>query len=410
MMILRGFSDGRLMVPLCSLVPLCHCQGSGFLVPFINCPLWSFSLHLLLFFPTQPPATTSTTQPLNLHVTMSPSATPMIPTAPLSSVYPQAVLENSYDHLRDQSINGGYMNYGSQVSNFEPTYARYGAGIETMLFCTHTLSFQNGLPLFFDPRMVERVFDYIGGHINDQSDLQGTQFHSLSSVNGHQDREIEALHLQTQELSVKFHHLLWDHIALIQHMWAIQNTLAINLFFRPLLPESFVLTLVGINGLGSDSSSQPSNNSNTKSSPSTPSQSFKTCASGGDSQGKVYAPWFDPSGWHPFGSLLSRVQSCTPSSPRQRIRMRLQVEVTNQVVLHGEEMVREVLMGMLQEMRPPPQHNAFEYRNCQWVERRGKMMLKPCENSPAFHPAPPPYEEDYCNSCLSFEDCPCPDP
>ena len=59
--------------------------------------------------------------------------------------------------------------------------------------------------------------------------------------------------------------------------------------------------------------------------------------------------------------------------------MRLQMEVTNQEVLHGEEMVREVLMDMLREMRPPPQHNAFECRNCQWVERRGKMMLKLCE-------------------------------
>ena len=90
--------------------------------------------------------------------------------------------------------------------------------------------------------------------------------------------------------------------------------------------------------------------------------------------------------------------------------MHLQIEVTNQEVLHGEEMVREVLMGMLQEMRPPPQHNAFECWNCQWVERRGKSMLKLCKNNPAYHPAPPPYEEDYCNTCLSFKDCSCPDP
>ena len=125
---------------------------------------------------------------------------------------------------------------------------------------------------------------------------------------------------------------------------------------------------------------------------------------------KVYTPRFDPSGWRPFGSLLSRVQSCVPSSPHQQIRMQLQMEVTNLNILHGEEMVREVLMDMMQEMRPPPQHNVFECRNCQWVERRGKMMLKPCENSPAYHPAPPPYEDDYCSTCLSFEDCPCPDP
>ena len=30
------------------------------------------------------------------------------------------------------------------------------------------------------------------------------------------------------------------------------------------------------------------------------------------------------------------------------------MEITNQEVLHGKEMVRKVLMGMLQEMRPPP--------------------------------------------------------
>ena len=38
------------------------------------------------------------------------------------------------------------------------------------------------------------------------------------------------------------------------------------------------------------------------------------------------------------------------------------------------------------------------------------MMLKLCENSLAYRPAPLPYEEDYCNTWLSFEDCPCPDP
>ena len=63
------------------------------------------------------------------------------------------------------------------------------------------------------------------------------------------------------------------------------------------------------------------------------------------------------------------------------------------------EMVREVLMD----------HNVFKCRNCQWVERWGKMMLKLCENSLAYCPAPPPYE-DYCNTCLSFKDFPHPDP
>ena len=71
---------------------------------------------------------------------MSPSATPMIPTASPASVFPQAVLENGYDHLRDQSPNGGYMNYGVQVEDMEPTYFPVrGWDRQTMLFVTHTL-------------------------------------------------------------------------------------------------------------------------------------------------------------------------------------------------------------------------------------------------------------------------------
>ena len=46
----------------------------------------------------------------------------MIPTASPSSVFPQSVLENGYDHLRDHSLNGGYMNYGVQIEGMEPTY------------------------------------------------------------------------------------------------------------------------------------------------------------------------------------------------------------------------------------------------------------------------------------------------
>ena len=65
-------------------------------------------------------------------------------------------------------------------------------------------------------------------------------------------------------------------------------------------------------------------------------------------QRKVFAPQFNPQGQCPFGSLLSRVQSYTPSDPRQQVQMCLQMEITNQEVLHGEEMVREVMMGMLQ--------------------------------------------------------------
>ena len=160
--------------------------------------------------------------------------------------------------------------------------------------------------------MAKRTSDYIGGHINDQSDLQSVHFNSLLAANAHQDQEMEALRLQTKELSVKFHCLLWDHIALIQHIWALQNTLAINLFFRPLLPITFVLSLAGINGSGLESSPEPSDNSNADSSPSTPSHSYQTCVSGGSLPGEGICPlvrsirmvsvWFPPEIVYPFQS------------------------------------------------------------------------------------------------------------
>ena len=114
-------SDGSPLFPYCPL-PL---SGFRVSVSFINHPLWSFSLHPSLFLPHLS-TTTSTTHlpPYALFVTMSPSTTPIIPSAPLSSVFPQAVLESSYDHLRDWSSAGGYMNYGSQVSGLVPTCAQ----------------------------------------------------------------------------------------------------------------------------------------------------------------------------------------------------------------------------------------------------------------------------------------------
>ena len=78
---------------------------------------------------------------------MSPSATPMIPTASPASVFPQAVLENGYDHLRDHSSNGGYMNYGVRVEDMEPTYFPVrGWDQQTMLFVTHTLFSRMAFP------------------------------------------------------------------------------------------------------------------------------------------------------------------------------------------------------------------------------------------------------------------------
>ena len=108
------------MVPLCSLVPLCPCQGSGFLVPLLTV-LFGRSPLILCF--SSPLSHQLPPLPSNClkfpSITMSPSTTPIIPSV---LVFPQAVLENGYDHLRDHSPNGGYMNYGVQVEGTEPTY------------------------------------------------------------------------------------------------------------------------------------------------------------------------------------------------------------------------------------------------------------------------------------------------
>ena len=132
-------------------------------------------------------------------------------------------------------------------------------------------------------RKGKREWGLANHHINDQSDLQDTHYHFLSLANNHQDQEVEALHCQTQQLSVQFYHLLSDHITLIKHIQALQNTLSTDLFFRSLLPFPFVSSLAEINGLGEDSSSVPTCDSDSESSPSTPSQSFQTCVTRGSS-------------------------------------------------------------------------------------------------------------------------------
>ena len=164
--------------------------------------------------------------------------------------------------------------------------------------------------------MTERVFDYVGGHINDQSDLQRTRFQSLSTVNAHQDREVEALHLQTQQLSVCFLQLLGDHLSLVNFVHNLQDIVVADDFFRALLPLPFVLSFEGNDGQGEDSPSESSGDSDSNLSPSTPSQSFQTCASGGSSQEEGLCPLIQPSRmlsiWipaeqgpivHPFRSL-----------------------------------------------------------------------------------------------------------
>ena len=137
---------------------------------------------------------------------------------------------------------------------------------------------------------MERVFDYIGGHINNQSDLQRARFQSLSAANAHQDREVEALRLQTQQLSVHFLQLLGDHLSLISHVRTLQDIVAADDFFRPLVPVSFISSFERDDGQGEDAPSKSSGDSDSDSSPSTPSQSFQTCISGGSSQEEGLRP------------------------------------------------------------------------------------------------------------------------
>ena len=126
---------------------------------------------------------------------------------------------------------------------------------------------------------------------------------------------MEALRLQTQQLSVRFLQLLGDHLSLIHPVRTLQDIVAADDFFRPLFPVSFVSSFEGDDGQGEDPPSESSDDSDSDSPPSTPSQSFQTCASGGSLQEEGVRPSVRPSRsssiWipveqgpvvHPFGS------------------------------------------------------------------------------------------------------------
>ena len=106
---------------------------------------------------------------------------------------------------------------------------------------------------------------------------------------------MEALRLQTQQLSVRFFQLLGDHLSLIGHVHTLQDLVAADDFFQPLVPIPFVLFFEGDDGQGEGSPSESSGDSNSNLSPSTPSQSFQTCASGGSSPEEGLHPSIQPS-------------------------------------------------------------------------------------------------------------------
>ena len=109
------------MVSLCSLVPFTSVRVQGFsfsllTVPFGYSPsIPHFSSPPLNEFPS--PSNSYPYYNVSLCHPHDPYCSPLF-------CLPQAILENSYNHLRDMSSNGGYMNYGSQVSDFKPTYVQ----------------------------------------------------------------------------------------------------------------------------------------------------------------------------------------------------------------------------------------------------------------------------------------------
>ena len=85
-------------------------------------------------------------------------------------------------------------------------------------------------------------------------------------------------------MSVLLINLLGDHLSLSEHVRSLQDAIAADEFYRPFLPVPFVPAFARTDGQGEDSSSESSDDTEPSSSPSTPSQSFQTCASGGNSQ------------------------------------------------------------------------------------------------------------------------------
>ena len=106
---------------------------------------------------------------------------------------------------------------------------------------------------------------------------------------------MEALRLQTQQLSVRFLQLLCDHLSLIHHVRVLQDIVAADDFFWALLSVPFVLSFEGDDGQREGPPSESSGDSDSNLSPSTPSQSFQTCASGGSSQEEGLCPSIRPS-------------------------------------------------------------------------------------------------------------------
>ena len=61
--------------------------------------------------------------------------------SPIPSVVDEAVFNEGFDHVRDQTPNG-YVAYGTRFSESEPTYMQVQGWDQTMLFVTNALSLE----------------------------------------------------------------------------------------------------------------------------------------------------------------------------------------------------------------------------------------------------------------------------
>ena len=127
------------MFPLCSFDPFISTRVQGFWSPLLA--VLFGRLSSILRFSSYSTNRYHSYLPYLFLTTMSPSTTPIIPSVPFSSLSSQATLENGFDHLRDWSSDGGYMRYGSQVSDTSITYAQVRGWDRNDVVSTHALFF-----------------------------------------------------------------------------------------------------------------------------------------------------------------------------------------------------------------------------------------------------------------------------
>ena len=112
------------MVPLCSLNPFVSVRVQGFWFPLLTTPFGHFPFILHFSFPlTHQSPLLSPTAPIFFPMSSSiaNSALSALVASPIPSIFNEAILNEGFDHVRDQTPNG-YMANGTWFSESEPTY------------------------------------------------------------------------------------------------------------------------------------------------------------------------------------------------------------------------------------------------------------------------------------------------